>query len=859
MRRLYWRLFTTFLLCCNGPALWANHIVGGEIELIYQGSFNYQLRLIQYFDDAQTANTTPDPNATLGIFSKATNELITTVTLFLNSNEDVSYSNPACARGDLQTDRLLYAASVFLAPEIYNDPAGYYVVWSRCCRNGAVGNIVDPLGTGMTYYLEFPAVVDAEGEPFQNSSPQLFPPLSDYACANSLYYVDFRGSDPDGDSLVYSLATPLATTSSVPIPPPEQAPHPLVQWAPGISLNNSVPGNPSLRVDSAGFLTLVPSQQGLFVFGIKVDEFRDGVKIGEVRRDFQLLVVGNCTPTRPPTLTARTFGDPATAQPIADGDTLVFEFNEAKCFVLQVSDPDAPEQVIFRARPRNFGGGDIDVFDTRVADLITPTDTIESLVCLDNCPQVDDGPMLIDFIALDETCALPRQDTITLAVIINGPPNEPPAFVTPTNDQSFNVLEGTSLSSTIVAEDPDLDPIFITPIPDGWDLADFNIDLRVVDDQPGRLELEFVWDTSCDLVDFSNRTEFPVTFVVQDLAPCNFAKADTLDYTINITLPFNSEPTITTDLSPINEVSVSPGEVVQFNVLGNDADNDPVTITAVGRNFDLPDFNIDFTTATGTGQATAPFTWVLGCFDFGIDPDFEETYLIDFIIEDADRCELSNTDTVTVAVNVGPTENQPPVVSIQGNATNNFDLTVNTPLTITVVAQDAENDTLVLFLREVVGVNAGSISFPPVRGVGRVEQTLTFTPDCTVLPQDGTQTFSFEFVAQDERCLAIGEDNLVARVTVEDIPTQDDGFLPANVFSPNGDGINDSWFVRDLPEDNCFNRFESVAIYNRWGRQVFFSEARDFEWRGNDLAVGVYFYFINYSITSYKGTVTILE
>ena len=40
-----------------------NHIVGGEIEMIHIGnenSFTYRVKLIQYFDCAQTANPGPD-------------------------------------------------------------------------------------------------------------------------------------------------------------------------------------------------------------------------------------------------------------------------------------------------------------------------------------------------------------------------------------------------------------------------------------------------------------------------------------------------------------------------------------------------------------------------------------------------------------------------------------------------------------------------------------------------------------------------------------------------------------------------------------------------------------------------------
>ncbi len=111
-----------------------------------------------------------------------------------------------------------------LSDSRFNDPQGYYIVWERCCRNYAITNIysenpdVSSRAAGQTFYLEFPPVVK-NGQPFYNSSPRLFPPLNDYACPRKPYYVDFAGIDDDGDSLVYSLVTPLTTHSILALPP----------------------------------------------------------------------------------------------------------------------------------------------------------------------------------------------------------------------------------------------------------------------------------------------------------------------------------------------------------------------------------------------------------------------------------------------------------------------------------------------------------------------------------------------------------------------------------------------------------------------------------------------------------------
>ena len=67
------RILKIFLFIFLGTLtkLNANHIVGGEIEMIHIGeenSFTYRVKLIQYFDCAQTANPGPDDLISYTIF-----------------------------------------------------------------------------------------------------------------------------------------------------------------------------------------------------------------------------------------------------------------------------------------------------------------------------------------------------------------------------------------------------------------------------------------------------------------------------------------------------------------------------------------------------------------------------------------------------------------------------------------------------------------------------------------------------------------------------------------------------------------------------------------------------------------------
>lgn len=68
-----------------------------------------------------------------------------------------------------------------------------------------------------------------------------------------------------------------------------------------------------------------------------------------------------------------------------------------------------------------------------------------------------------------------------------------------------------------------------------------------------------------------------------------------------------------------------------------------------------------------------------------------------------------------------------------------------------------------------------------------------------------------------------------------------------NVFSPNGDGINDNWHllnVAQLQQEGI--TLQNVAVYNRWGKEVFKSNDINFSWNGGAWESDSYYYFIKY-------------
>lgn len=63
-------------------------------------------------------------------------------------------------------------------------------------------------------------------------------------------------------------------------------------------------------------------------------------------------------------------------------------------------------------------------------------------------------------------------------------------------------------------------------------------------------------------------------------------------------------------------------------------------------------------------------------------------------------------------------------------------------------------------------------------------------------------------------------------LTFEDAPVEQSEFRIPNVFTPNGDGINDSFVIEGLPP------YSSLMIFDRSGREVFRSEDYRNRWTG---------------------------
>ena len=511
-------------------AVSATHIVGGELDLQHRGGSNNTLTLNLYFDAINGDPGALDPQMTAGIFDKTTNRRMADVLLPLTGNTFVNYTNPACAVGSLSTRKLVYSAGIALAPGTYTNAAGYYVAVERCCRNNTISNIRSPNAAAQTFYLEFPAVVRS-GVAFIDSTPRIFPPLGDYACRGELFYYDFGGQDPDGDSLRYDMVTPLNghTTSLVPaLPQAGSAPYTTVAWNPGLGADNQIPGSPALGIDArTGRLTVRPSNLGLFVFGVRCSEYRKGVKIGETRRDFQLSVL-NCPTNVAPQLQVRATGSAAVFRPGRDTLRLVPGGN--RCLTIRYTDPDRNSVLTMSSQPVNF---------TTPAPLFTTVrtgtvraagqpDTLTATLCFPECTDTQGKVYLLDVIVADNGCSLPRRDTVRVAFTAVPSPNEAPVLTSsfpaaPTDPAAaptvIRVPLGSRYTATLTGTDADRHALALSGTGAGFDLAAAGMRFTAQNGS-GLATGEFTWEASCATVAATPPDGLLVRFRLAESGPC---------------------------------------------------------------------------------------------------------------------------------------------------------------------------------------------------------------------------------------------------------------------------------------------------------------------------------------------------
>ncbi len=276
----------------------AAHLVGGELSYRCLGNNNYEVRLVIYRDCASNGAPFDDP-AIITVFNSS-NTVVQNLMVPLGPNSFLPVVAPnSCSA---------LPSFVCIQEGIYLDtvnlpPSGgpYTLSHQRCCRNNSIDNIPNPRLWGSTYTIQVPA------NPTCNSSPSFSsaPPVA--LCLNAPVQIDMSAVETDGDSLSYFLCSPFhgggnqTNTTGPNSPRPDTStapPYTQVPFANPYSVGYPIASSPAFSIDpQTGLLTGYPNQVGQFVFAVCVEEWRNGVRLSTLRRDFQFNVTNACTKT----------------------------------------------------------------------------------------------------------------------------------------------------------------------------------------------------------------------------------------------------------------------------------------------------------------------------------------------------------------------------------------------------------------------------------------------------------------------------------------------------------------------------------------------------------------------------------
>ncbi len=225
-RFLYIALFVVFFM--RFGATYGTHLVGGFISYQFVGvgstGNRYKIRITAYRDCKPTSIGFTD-DIEVCIFRKDNGKLLKSeIFPYISKRRVDPVGRTDCPEAtQVCLEQAIYEKLVTLPISGF----GYYVKWEVCCRNTQVNLRDNQNGQpdiGQTYQTTIPPSAD------HNSSPYFTEVPVPYICINDTTQLNNYAVDPDGDFLVYKLATPWMGAS-------------LTTNYPGCSQNYSAPVN----------------------------------------------------------------------------------------------------------------------------------------------------------------------------------------------------------------------------------------------------------------------------------------------------------------------------------------------------------------------------------------------------------------------------------------------------------------------------------------------------------------------------------------------------------------------------------------------------------------------------------------
>ncbi len=393
MTKKLWTYILFVVLIVSANKTFATHNRSGEITYTWISGNTYKLRITTYTKASSTAADrcsqtiyisnsvsvldsldAPRVNGPFGTCSSTAN----------GAKDGVILISASASNGGIKEN--IYEA-------VYTFPGAttYIVYMSDPNRNEGINNITSSVD--VAFSLSTTITIYNGGNLVLNNSPTLLNPPIDEACLNRLFIHNPGASDPDGDSLSYSLTSCLGD-DAIPLSPGQYF----------------IPPNVSIDPVYGDLIWNVPTQLGEFNFAILITEWRkdaNGVykKVGTTLRDLQVTVNG-CN-NNPPSIT-----------PIND-----------TCVV-------AGTNLNFTVTANDVDGDLITLTATGMPFTITPAATFPGTVnaapiasspfsWTPNCSQVKNTPYLITIKAKDNNSNIPLVDfeSFFIRVVAPAPQN----------------------------------------------------------------------------------------------------------------------------------------------------------------------------------------------------------------------------------------------------------------------------------------------------------------------------------------------------------------------------------------------------------------------------------------------------
>lgn len=246
------RLLLLLVICLalSPFRVWATHQRAAEITFKHISGLTYEINLISYTFTPSPANAFRDYlliNWGDGTASEIHRDTVR------NLPNDISYN-------------------FYRGQHTFPGPASYTISCEDPNRNGGIMNIPNSINIPLFIYSELLISPFIGG---YNNSPVLLMPPVDNGCVDQPFYHNPGAYDPDDDSLSYRLVPCRGAMGNV---------------IPGYTYP---PATNKLTLDSVtGDLVWdSPPQQGEYNIAILIEEWRNGMKIGSVLRDMQIIII----------------------------------------------------------------------------------------------------------------------------------------------------------------------------------------------------------------------------------------------------------------------------------------------------------------------------------------------------------------------------------------------------------------------------------------------------------------------------------------------------------------------------------------------------------------------------------------